>query len=898
MAVIRQQRQNVARNIGVIRADTGEAAAWRSVGQLADNMIQDTFSELKRQAKQRGIETAQAASAADLRAIDPITGNIRAFNIPDNFGTVAQEAYKSVIEDRYIAQTEQDFKTKAREFALLHRYDNDGPALFETKFGQFIESTAKNAPDRFAPAIEKIGSSLLASNKLSLLSDKIDREREETKAFTTIGTDEGARTISQLYSSLNFNDQTQFDADLTMEMKLSQIEKAENLNILNSIEAEQQRLILSRSVFTGIEQRIISRIQASNTMDSIDVVQINQVIQANGVGIEGLDESVQDDVREILNHPEFNVHKDSLKSSLTSFQSTLSREETNKRTIESDNEARIREETRDRFNTAQAGVQDIVDNSFEAITNELNQGNINSAISEYRNFESSISETESVYEAAGRSTGFLQRKKEQVRQHLISKILIGALDSLTYDESVALDAYMQTNGNTGDLKPEVKKIADQVFKIKNGLEDDVPIGTMMNSYIRDKKPTKRSALDERTLEIVSGNIVEKDALSQKSGTLIISNNFGLNEEQDPVSFLASIDRTNPEIAQQYGRGFLVLDTLVKQRGIVPDALSNLLNSVASGGSFNETVIRNSLNHYMEYSNVIGADGKFYNRLTPAIGKGIDPKADAILSTTVRLMAVRGSDDLTRILSDVIQASNNPDNVESGLQRVFSGMYPDVKMGKSKLNQFLNQNFGTNKLAHETFRPLVEVMASNNQSFDQIQNTLEATYNKIFVETEGLVVDPNSGTTNRSPYAMNAMFPNPQDKDLFMTEVQKRLNNLFPNEGYRFSEHEFGGAEKNVRLVPFPNQQFRGGSIEYVAMIVDRNNDLVPLLSAEGPLIVSTSDIAKQMSDAEKKRNENNKKSGRATPRQIAERTLESQTGKVIDPTESAEAEEYIRSRTP
>ena len=150
MAVIRQQRQNVARNIGVIRADTGEAATWRSVGQLADNMIQDTFSELKRQAKQRGIETAQAASAADLRAIDPITGNIRAFNIPDNFGTVAQEAYKSVIEDRYIAQTEQDFKTKAREFALLHRYDNDGPALFETKFGQFIESTAKNAPDRFA----------------------------------------------------------------------------------------------------------------------------------------------------------------------------------------------------------------------------------------------------------------------------------------------------------------------------------------------------------------------------------------------------------------------------------------------------------------------------------------------------------------------------------------------------------------------------------------------------------------------------------------------------------------------------------------------------------------------------------------------------------------------------
>ena len=35
MAVIKQQRQAFASNIGVVRADTGAAEMWRGVGKLA-----------------------------------------------------------------------------------------------------------------------------------------------------------------------------------------------------------------------------------------------------------------------------------------------------------------------------------------------------------------------------------------------------------------------------------------------------------------------------------------------------------------------------------------------------------------------------------------------------------------------------------------------------------------------------------------------------------------------------------------------------------------------------------------------------------------------------------------------------------------------------------------------
>ena len=83
MAVIRQRRQNIASNIGVIRADTGATQSWAKVGELADTFIENSFNDLKRIAKEKGIETAQAASAADLRVIDPVTGDIKAFAIPD-----------------------------------------------------------------------------------------------------------------------------------------------------------------------------------------------------------------------------------------------------------------------------------------------------------------------------------------------------------------------------------------------------------------------------------------------------------------------------------------------------------------------------------------------------------------------------------------------------------------------------------------------------------------------------------------------------------------------------------------------------------------------------------------------------------------------------------------------
>ena len=46
MAVIKQLRQFLPQSIGVVRANTGAAEVARSVGGLADAMIETSFAEL------------------------------------------------------------------------------------------------------------------------------------------------------------------------------------------------------------------------------------------------------------------------------------------------------------------------------------------------------------------------------------------------------------------------------------------------------------------------------------------------------------------------------------------------------------------------------------------------------------------------------------------------------------------------------------------------------------------------------------------------------------------------------------------------------------------------------------------------------------------------------------
>ena len=128
MAVIKQQRTTFASPIGVVRANTGAGAVFRGVNKIADQMIEESFRSAKEKALEAGEDLARSKELGSLRSINPATGLpemslMSTLAPPQEFGSIAQKAYKRVIESRYVSQIEQDFKLKAKELYIEHKDD-------------------------------------------------------------------------------------------------------------------------------------------------------------------------------------------------------------------------------------------------------------------------------------------------------------------------------------------------------------------------------------------------------------------------------------------------------------------------------------------------------------------------------------------------------------------------------------------------------------------------------------------------------------------------------------------------------------------------------------------------------------------------------------------------------
>ena len=97
---------------------------------------------------------------------------------PQEFGSIAQKAYKRVIESRYVSQIEQDFKLKAKELYIEHKDDPNGSQLFSDSLGNFIDDSLEQVDPRFKGVISSVGASLLASNKINFIEQKAITTKE------------------------------------------------------------------------------------------------------------------------------------------------------------------------------------------------------------------------------------------------------------------------------------------------------------------------------------------------------------------------------------------------------------------------------------------------------------------------------------------------------------------------------------------------------------------------------------------------------------------------------------------------------------------------------------------------------------------------------------------------
>ena len=895
MAVIRQRRQNIASNIGVIRADTGATQSWAKVGELADTFIENSFNDLKRIAKEKGIETAQAASAADLRVIDPVTGDIKAFAIPDGFGTVAQQAYKEIVEARYLKQTETEFKNKASEIAIKFQFDSDPVGMFTAEFGKYIDESAKNTSPRFAQAIENLGNSLLASNKMSLMQDKIIKDRKNQASDIELSVGEASKNIKAMASSPNFNDVTQTDIDKIIAQETALVQNGVDSKLFTQKAGDLYIKDIKASQYTGLAQRIVSTIADDPAMTSDAVTKVRSVIRSRGVGLDELPEKLQPLVKSFVENKDFFDFQDGLIQDLTGGATDLSKFESSERQRQTDEEKRDREDAEDAFLRSEAGILDDEQSTSDQILEKTSVSNFDEAISLYNDYTKRIEQKQEVFRKAGRGTTALVRSQTIVRQNLLFDMMRSAVHSGSnneYQEAVAFGEYLESNGARGQLNENQKSVADKIIALHDSSRDRTYVRREMEGLLTEVKPSAPTALDSSINNIANGGIANNTTTDRKAADSIVVASLPENLQNDSLpNVLITTDVTNP--SAELMPAIRKTEELLS-RGIVPNSISTMFNGVSTGSITNPQLIINAVNMYKRYSNFLMPNGTLQNVLSPSVGKGVSQNSMGIMETLVQITSVQGVEDISQTLSNVIENANNPAKVDNGLSRMFAGKFTDVQKSQNKLKKYLNTKFGSNLRAHDMFSPIIETMAANGHSYDDINNKVTDLYNDFYAETKGLVIDTNSGATNKSPYAIDRVFPDPDFKTAFIVAAQEKISQETDG-GFVISEHFYGEAERKVSLVPYPDQSISGGAVRYIAHHV-KNGQLVPLLGDDGPIIIS-SDIANdEINSIENERKLALIEANKPSPRQLRVRKEEARTGKKIDQTQSLEAEAYIGQR--
>lgn len=198
MAVVRQTQKVFNRPIGVTRMNTGEAELWQTVSREANGIQSIAFKEGARLAEQFGTEEAKKTS---LTAIDPLTKKPEALEIPDGYGSIAQDAYKRVIEKRYTNSIQTEIEEQAASLAI--KYPN--PNSYDTQMSKYVQQMSESNPE-YAGFIEDSGGLYLARTKTSLMKQAHVKARASAAVSISNDFDSTIAKAYQFASSGNLNE--------------------------------------------------------------------------------------------------------------------------------------------------------------------------------------------------------------------------------------------------------------------------------------------------------------------------------------------------------------------------------------------------------------------------------------------------------------------------------------------------------------------------------------------------------------------------------------------------------------------------------------------------------------------------------------------------------------------
>lgn len=754
MAVIKQIRQYLPQNIGVVRADTGAGEVARSVSNLADAMIETSFDELKKQARERGIEVAQAASASSLRTIDPITGEPEAFRIPEGFGREAQAAYQSIVENRYISQTEGDFKQKAAELALKYQYDSNGVEKFSTEFADFIDETSKNASPRFSNIIDNVGGALLASTKLNLQAKANERARDAEAGLLLSDIQSTANTLTNLAGNVAYAEGSELFNDVAgiYETNLLRIQQAETARIITGSQAQNYRNTLNESLFAASGQRIISKLRATQGITSVNINDVEIALQSRNLsGIEYLGEDILQEVESLIESPDFPQFQSTVFSAINSFAADFRNKEVLKSQAEAEAENQANRQTR-------LNLDSDVEKANEEIQRLVNEGNIAGVINVITGLKKSLDDKAEKLGTDVQTNAALKDARLFAQQKLID--IVNSKANL--QEMAAFESYIRTGGNfSGDkLTPEVKKLADAVNQMQGLSVDRGFISQQINQYISQKQAIA-NATNKAQSDINSDAALANGAANPSSASIRkriderISSQFG---NVPPASLFFSQD------------GFSKVNewsSLVAQTKVLPDSIFQGVQNMINSGDTNDPTAFMKLQYYSIFSQLRTPDSiEPVNLFALA---GMSNENIGLIEGALSISAFSPAPE-----ADTTATQENFFNALQTLRatvdepRKYAALEKQI-LGDESLDNFVLKatkepgflfTESDNPVIAERFRSYAKyLIASGSLSKNEIEDKVRATFKQTYHKMAGVVVDPANQHGGYSMHALQGRFGN-------------------------------------------------------------------------------------------------------------------------------------------
>ena len=766
MAVIKQRRQFLPQNIGVIRADTGAGEVARSAANLADAMIETSFDELKKQARERGVEVAQAASAASLRTINPETGEPEAFSIPQNFGRAAQEAYQRVIEDRYVSQTEQDFKTKAAELYLKYQNDPDGVAKFTSNFSDFIDNTSAGAAPRFANIFQNVGSALLASNKLNLQAKQNERAREAEASQLGQDVQNAAKEILSFYKMPDFstNEDLQNDKNGIYEKLVNNVNDHFAAGI---IKEPQRRLYLAQlkgALYQGTVEGMLSYGVSSRVPITVEEVsKIRTVIQTAGAGIENVREDLRPFAEDILDGEDFRDYQDNIDSQLNDFAANLSRQET----AQSRREAEQRQQD---LISAEINLNENYRKLAEEFGNAIDANNMVNAVGKVNAAFENINKQAENLKNPAQAIAFRSKG-----QNIVGSIVIDKVNQIADASQMrAFADYIYTNGRVGGdgLTNELKNYANIINKVFGPqLINRTSINARANRYASEKE-----------------SIVRADAAAKKrQEDFRVLNNGNANPASQPVrqkaqeQYLAS--ESNITGQQLFGDYFLSPEGIqnmsrwgvaIAQTKVLPQELyQGVKNRLLGTGSAEDPSFGAALQAYANFAQLKTADS--LQPINLWYKAGFSEQEIGIIEgalATSALMRGGTQANFSNVLQELRSANDNSEDFANKKALI---------LGDKSIQDFILEETDfsrkdKNPAVAQRFYPYVKYMIAANVQKETIAENLRSIYNTAYKDLAGIVIDPVNQHGNKSMHALTGRFEGN------MPDVVSMLNTQLENMG--------------------------------------------------------------------------------------------------------------------